>query len=119
MKYTGTLIAESLIDEAFLNFVSITERRKMPLEGATTDQLPEITLIRFIVTDDFAPAVVEEISKSLKGRGWYGSVEGEYEKFMIFPHKIFKYTPKDVTGFQKAIDYGKSLGIPDAQLPQI
>lgn len=96
MNYTGLLIAESLIDEAFLNFVSITERK----EGA----------IKFTVTDEFVLAVVEEISKALKPKS-LANVDGEYEQFLIYPNKIFKFSLKDEVTRQKAIDYGKSLGL--------
>ena len=96
MKYTGALMAESLIDEAFLNFVSVTERR----DGKIT----------FTVDDDFVSAVVEEISKALKPRST-GSVSGEYEQFLIYPNKIFKFSLKDDITRQKALDYGKSLGL--------
>lgn len=73
MKYTGVVVAESLIDEAFLNFVSITERK----DG----------VIKFTVTDEFVLAVAQEISKVLKP-SCSATIEGEYEKFAISPNQV-------------------------------
>ena len=96
MKYTGAVIAESLIDEAFLNFVNITERR----DGK----------IIFTVNDDFVSAVAEEISKALTARG-HVSIENEYEQFMVYPNKVFRFPAKDEAARVKALEYAKSLGI--------
>lgn len=82
MKYTGVVIAESLIDEAFLNFVSITERR----DGKIT----------FTVDDVFVAAVAEEISKTLRPSGSVAII-GEYEQFMISPNKVVRERVKTIS----------------------
>lgn len=105
LVYRGRLSKESLLDEAFLLFV--------------TNIKEENGVITYMVGDDMMPAVAEEISKALKPRGWFGEIEDEYVKLVIFPNKIFKFSPKDATAKQKVIEYGKSLGVPEVQLAKL
>ena len=79
MKYTGTVIEASLLDEAFLNFASIAERK----DG----------IIKFIVDDEFAAAVSEEISKTLRAGSAEVLLQNEYDVFAILPNKVAKRKP--------------------------
>ncbi len=105
LVYKGTLIKDSLLDEAFLNFVSITKE--------------DPPCLYFTVGEDFVASVAEEISKSLKPRGWCAQIENEYSKLVIFPNKILKFAPTDAAARGKAIEYGKSLGLSDIQMKGI
>ncbi len=102
MKYVGSVIKGSLLDEAFLNFADAEKEA-----GG---------LITFEVGDEMVASVAEEMSKSLKSGASYGVIKNEFERMIIFPNKIFKYSVKDAVTRQKAVDYGKTLGIPEVQL---
>lgn len=116
MKYTGTIIAESLLSDSVLNFVTVTSRETAELVDALPDQPKQVTIVVFEVGDDMASAVAEEISRHLNSRHWYADLRHEYEIFVIFPNKIFRFAPKETEKHQKAIEYAKSLGIPESQI---
>lgn len=116
MKYVGTIIVESLISDSVLNFVEIKARETADLADPLADQPKQVTIVTFEIGDDMASAVVEEVSKNLKSGHWYGDVAHEFDKFVVFPNKVFRFTPKEVEKRQKAIDYAKSLGIPESQI---
>jgi hypothetical protein len=116
MKYIGTIIVESLISDSVLNFVEIKARETAELADPLTDQPKQVTIITFEIGDDMASAVVEEISRNLKSGHWYADVAYEFDKYVIFPNKIFRFAPKETEKRQKAFDYAKSLGIPESQI---
>lgn len=116
MKYTGTIIAESLISDSILNFVEVKSRDTAELVDALPDQPKEINIIVFEVVDEMAGAIADELSRTLKSGHWYADVSHEFDKFVVFPNKIFRFTPKEVDKRQKALDYAKSLGIPESQI---
>ncbi len=116
MKYTGTIIVESLISDSVLNFVEIKTRETAELADALADQPKQVTIITFEIGDDLASAVVEEISKNLRSGHWYADVAYEFDKYVIFPNKVFRFTPKETEKKQKAVEYAKSLGIPESQI---
>jgi hypothetical protein len=116
MIYSGTIISESLHDESVLNFVEVKSREKKPLTGATDQQPKEIELISFTVKDEMVPAVADELSRLLKPGHWYADFGTEYDKYIVFAGKVFHYAPKEIEKQQKAKDYAKTLGIPEAQI---
>ena len=116
MIYNGTVLLESLHDESVLNFVTETGRLKKPLTNHSTSQPAEVHIVSFTVADDMAPAVADELSRLLKPGHWYADFGNEYDKYVIFPGKIFHFAPKETDKKQKAQEYGRSLGIPESQL---
>lgn len=116
MKYIGTIILESLISDSVLNFVEVKARETADLTDALADQPKQVTVITFEIGDDMASTVVEEISKNLKSGHWYGDVAHEFDKYVIFPNKVFHFMPKETDKRQKAFEYAKSLGIPESQI---
>lgn len=98
MKYFGTVSKDALLSEAMLNFVDIKKHEPV---------------IAFEVGDDMALAVAEEISKSLKAGANVAVLGHEYEKIVVFPGKVFRFAPKEAERRQKALDYAKSIGIPE------
>jgi hypothetical protein len=116
MIYTGTVIVESLHDESVFNFVTVTARESAEMVDALADQPKNITVVTFTVTDELAPAVVDELSRLLKQGHWYSDVSHEFDKFVIFPNKVFHFLPKEIDKRQKAFDYAKTLNIPESQI---
>ena len=116
MKFTGTVIAESLLSDSVLNFVDITMRETADLTDPTGDQPKAVNVLTFEVGDDMASAVSDEISRNLRAGQWYADMATEYEKIVIFPNKIFRFAPKEVDKRQKALDFAKSLHIPESQI---
>lgn len=116
MKYTGTIIAESLLSDSVLNFVDQKAKETAELADPAADQPKMVTILTIEVGDDLVGAVADEISRNLKPGHWYADIGNEYEKTIIFPNKLFKFTPKETEKRQKAIDYAQSLRIPESQI---
>jgi hypothetical protein len=116
MKYTGTIIAESLLSDAVFNFVDIKARETAELTDPTTDQPKSVTVISFEVGDDMAAAVADEVSRTMLAGSWYADISHEYERIIIFRNKVVRFAPKETEKRQKAFDYAKSLGIPESQI---
>lgn len=116
MKFTGTIITESLLSDSVLNFVEVKTRETAELTNPTPDQPKTVNIITFEVGDDLAGAVADEISRNLKTGPWYADMGTEYEKVVIFSNKIFRFTPKEIDKRQKAFDFAKSLHIPESQI---
>jgi hypothetical protein len=116
MKYTGTVILESLLSDSVLNFVDVKNRETADLTDPLADQAPTVTVITFKIGDDMASAVADEISRNLKAKYWYADISHEYEKIVIFQNKVVRFAPKETEKRQKAFDYAKSLTIPESQI---
>lgn len=116
MIYTGTVILESLHDESVLNFAENVKREHAQMIDALPDQPASVTIATFTVRDEMAPAIVDELSRLLKAGHWYADVRNEFDMFVIFPGKVFHFTPKELDKRQKALDYAKTLAIPESQV---
>ena len=116
MKFTGTIVLESLLSDSVLNFVDVKTRETADLTDPTADQPKTVNIVTFEVGDDMAGAVSDEISRNLRSGQWYADMATEYEKVVIFPNKIFRFAPKEIDKRQKAFDFAKSLHIPESQI---
>ncbi len=116
MIYTGTVIAESLHDESVFHFVENIKREHAQLVDALAGQEKNVTIVTFTVQDELVGAVVDELSRLIKPSHWYADIKYEFDNYVIFPGKIFHFTPKEIDKRQKAYDYAKTLGIPEKQI---
>lgn len=116
MLYTGTVIAESLLDESALNFVEQVKREHAQMIDAAADQPASVSIVKFTVRDEMAPAIAEELSRLIKPGRWYADVRHEFDVYVIFAGKIFHFAPKETEKRAKALEYAKTLGIPEKQL---
>jgi hypothetical protein len=114
--YTGTIIKESLKDASILGEVHILTERTASIDNPAPDQPVVWNLVRFEVEDDKAPNVAEAMSKSLHEGTWYVDFSSENITFVVFPGKVFGYVKGDAVGREEVREYGRSLGIPEAQL---
>ena len=115
MKYTGSLIRESLHDESFLNFVDNVKETKVNWEFGDGKK-EEMTKIEFELGDDFVLAVVDAVSSNLKPSGFYSIVKSDFQLYVIFPNKFFAYYPKEEDVRKKAFDYAKSLNVSEGEI---
>lgn len=95
MIYHGRFQTDGLLSDSVLNFVDVKKQNGE---------------VEFTVGDDFVLAVVEEISTHLKP-AHACVISNEYERFVIFPNKVFRYRVTEAETQQKAIEYAASLGI--------
>ena len=106
-EYHGIIVKESLKDESVLNKMKILGQKK----GT------EWTLLRVGVSENKIDEVIGSVQKSLATEPlrYYSHFYRDGKLIVVFPKKIFTLTPKRET-WRPAIDYGKSIGIPEKEL---
>ena len=113
----GALIGESLRQGAALEGISLAIRRlyRFAPPNVAPDQLLTWTVIEFEAAEHQA----EELATVLTGliqRGWYCDFSCAGERVVVFPGRFFRYARGDKAGKAEARSYGRSVGVPEAQL---
>ena len=113
----GALIGESLRQGATLEGISLAIRKlyRFAPPNTTPDQPPTWTVIEFEVAEDEA----EKLATALTGlidRGWYCDFSSARERIVVFLGRFFRYARGDKAGKAEAQSYGRSSGVPEAQL---
>lgn len=102
--YKGTIIENSLSNKGILGKVIIEKRYTSG----------DWVLYNVYLNENMIP----ELSESLDAGPWYIHLwkQGSGEVNVIFKNKIFKIQYSDKSTWINAIEYGKSIGIPEEQL---
>ena len=119
MTVSGILIAESLLKDRPLEGVTLQVRRvsRGDVGDVSAGQPLTWTLIEFDVEDQVLPDLVDALVGSLDpAGGWYCDVRTAEETIVVFAGQVFRYTRGDVLGRAEAEAYGRSAGVPEAQL---
>ena len=108
MKYEGTIVEEGLLDNRFLNTVEILSVR------ISSAEVPKDRwhLYKVRVSEED----ISSFAKHLKPEHWYAHFWNGDEVIAVFPSKTFKFKHSDKAAWGPAIEYGKSIGIPEEQL---
>lgn len=120
-KYTGVIIEESLKQTDVLEKVRILSTKvETVTKEHSTPHLKQWTLHSIEVEENNAEQVANELSKSIRGGAihdtWYADYKNETTHFIIFPNKVFKVDRRSKEEYDKAKEYGISLGIPPHQV---
>jgi hypothetical protein len=117
--YSGALIGESLRPAAVVEGfpLTVTKIYRAKLGSAEAGQ-PELwTVIEFAVAADHAPQLAEALSRALLNQGgWYCDFRSDAEVFVVFAEGVFRYPRGDQAARARAVEHGRSLGVPEAQL---
>jgi hypothetical protein len=120
MNYQGTIIKESLEDNSLLEDVLILSTKIEPVnEKHQTPWLRQWTLHRVEIQEQDAERLAEVISKKLDyshGGAWYADYKNDKFHFIIYKGKVFKVSRDSKEDYQRAKQYGVSLGIPEYQV---
>ncbi|MFA5945410.1 MAG: hypothetical protein WC802_00670 [Patescibacteria group bacterium] len=116
MKYRGLLLKEGLTDETILNDLVITKTDYWDVKNSSADQPKQWTAVSFEVEGDRADVIAENLSNVLKPTGWYLNMNSNDTVMVVFPGKVFKYLKGDSAKRAEAIEFGRSIEIPDSQL---
>ena len=119
MVVVGTLIAESLRGGALIQTVSLTATRirRANLGDVDAGQPRTWTCIEFEVADEAAERLATELEGSLQeAGGWYCDFRSDRETFVVFANRTFRYLRGDESARAAAVEYGRSVGVPEAQL---
>jgi hypothetical protein len=119
MTVIGTLIAESRRVGAELEGLVLAATKVARSAFAdVADGQPHIwTFIEFEVQDES----VDQLAVALEGAlsrdgGWYCDFRSVAETFVVFAGRTFRYPRGDAAGRAAAVEYGRSVGVPEAQL---
>jgi hypothetical protein len=115
---TGTLIMESLREDARLDELNLRVRRMYRLRpGGTVRWQPETwSFLEFEADDVDAAPLADVFADVLAQPGWYTDFHSPTETFVVFPGRIFRYPRGDAAGRAAAETHGRLLGVPDSQL---
>jgi hypothetical protein len=119
MSIFGILIAESLLKNSPFEGVTLQVRRvsRGDVGDVSAGQPLTWTFIEFSVEDQDLTDLVEALSRSLDpGGGWYCGFRTAEETFVVFAGRAFRYPRGDLQGRAEAEAYGRSAGVPEAQL---
>lgn len=108
MKYEGTIVEESLLDNRFLNNLHILGVH------ISSAEVPENRWHLYKVK--MSEQNISLLAKQLKPERWYAHFWNDDEVIAVFPLKTFKFKHSDKATWEPAIKYGKSIGIPEEQL---
>ncbi len=119
MSVSGILIAESISKGSPLEGVTLQVHKvsRGDVGEVKAGQPLTWTFIEFTVEDQVVADLVEALSRSLDPKGgWYCDIRTTEETFVIFTRQVFRYARGDRQGRDEAEAYGRSVGVPEAQL---
>jgi len=115
----GTLIGESLRDGAELKGLRLEVARiwRGPVGETVSGQPQRWTVLDFEAGEEQAESLAAFLTESLDPDGaWYVDFSTETETFVAFAGRVCRYARGDVAGRAVAVDYARSIGIPESQL---
>jgi hypothetical protein len=117
-KYKGIIIEESLENKNILKNIKILNTKIEPvIEKHKTSWVKQWTKHEVEIFEDKAGAIAEEVSKALdREHNWYADFKNKNTHFIIFKNKVFKIDRTSKEQYDKAKEYGISLGIPPYQV---
>ena len=120
---TGTLIAESLrvgttLDGVPLHVRAIerVEPGNISAEQRAAGIPPRWTLLHFEVADAQAAQLADALAAIVDEPGWYVDFHTADETFVVFAHRVVRYSTGDPDGRAAAEAHARAHGVPDAQI---
>lgn len=116
----GTLLAESLkigaeLDVAGLRLTRVSRR---DVSASVSPVQPPIwTFLEFEADDDAAGPLADALARVLLADGgWYADFGTSADHVVVFAGRVFRYRRGDQRGRGEAMDYGRTMGVPEHQL---
>ena len=119
MTLTGGLIAESLRVGAVLEDVNLTVSKisRADLGDVGAGQPLTWTFVDFEAAEADAGRLSDALEQSLERvGGWYCDFRSDAETWVVFAGRTFRYPRGDAAGRAAAVEYGRSVGVPERQL---
>ena len=116
---SGYVLVESMRPSARLEGIplTLTKIERYPVSNATPDQPPVWTTVVFEFPEEASERVANALAEVIDEHGgWYSHFNVNGETFVVYARRIFRYPSGDNTGRAEAEEYGRSVGVPDAQL---
>lgn len=116
----GRIIAESLRpgSELAVPGLSLTKVTRVDVSAsAGPGQPPVWTLLDVAAPDAAAGALGAALSAALTAEGgWYADFRDGRDHVVVFADQVFRYAVGDPAGRAQAVEYGRSVGVPESQL---
>jgi len=117
MDVIGTLIPESLKSDAVLTVpLTLRSLSRIVIDQPAPGQPPVWTLIDFACSADDADRFADELAAALSPGPWYVDMATETTKHVVFAGRRFAFLRNDSTANNQAVDYARTVGVPEAQL---
>jgi hypothetical protein len=116
---SGVLIAESLLSGSSIDVPELRVRKISRAEAGdvTIGQPLTWTVIEFDVDEDQVDKLTASLSDALDpALGWYCDFRSSNQTFVVFASRVFCYARGEAGGRAEAEAYGRSMGVPEAQL---
>jgi hypothetical protein len=117
-NFIGVIIEESLESKRILSNVKITGTE---VEDVTpkhkTPWVKKWTMFTVEIPENKAKSIAAELSLSLDSKHqWYADFKNDTNHYIIFRNKVFYIDRKSKEQYDKAREYGISVGIPEYQV---
>lgn len=118
MNYKGIIIEESLRNKSVFKKLLVVSTKVEPVtKEHKTPWLKQWTLQTVEIPEEKAEEIAAILSKSLETEHeWYTDFKNKEFHYIIFINRVFKVNRQKPEEYEKAKEYGISLGIPDYQL---
>jgi hypothetical protein len=118
MNFKGVIIEESLENKEILKKVKIIKTNTEEVtEEHKTPWIKQWTLHDVEIEQGKAEEIAEELSLALDSKhNWYADFKNNAVHFIIFRNKVFRMDRTSKKQYDKAREYGISLGIPEYQV---
>ncbi len=118
---TGLIIEESLTANTIITELDlkVVRTEKWNVGERAAEFQPKIWHAIFVEgKDEKIDQIASKVSQIILPR-WYANISNATTEYIIFQGKIFKHIKGDRTDAAEAIEYGRSVGIPEHQLDWI
>ena len=106
--YIGVIIEESLRDSRILNKLFITGVK------ITNEENPRDRWHMYDVI--VSREEMDILQKEMDAGKWYMNFDNGFVMVVVYRDRIFEYNLGDKDGRERAVEFGRSLGIPEKQL---
>ena len=118
MTVTGTLVAESLRDDAVVADVTLRVGAVVRVAaGDPTAGQPLVwTLLELEADDGDLDVLVARLAAAVRPGPWYCDLRTDTETVVVFADRVFRYARGDAAGRAAAEAHARSSGVPRGQI---
>lgn len=116
--FKGCIIEESLEDKTLLKLCEITDSTVGHDDNPDTNAGEPIWTIHQVeITRSKVEELVKLLRDNLKLPNWWADISFQDEVYIVFKNKVFYGSNKDKNFVKTVRDYGKSVKLPQSQIP--
>lgn len=116
---SGYILVEGMRPDACLEGLplTLTKIERYPVVNPGPDQPAVWTTVEFAFPEDASDRVASALAEVIEEKGgWYSHFNAAGETYVVYGRRTFRYPSGDPDGRAEAEAYGRSVGVPEAQL---